>query len=190
MIIDIRGTHGSGKSSIPIALIKLHDAVPILGKPLTYEGKVGILGYEIGEYNLKILGRYETQCGGCDGIKTQDEIKARIKAWEGESNLMLEGILVSHTFGPWNEFAEHRDWRFRFLSTDLQTCIARVNARRAASGKGPLDDPKNIVKDWSQIRSLQPKFQANGHDSKWLTFGAEYPEIITLLEQANEQRHA
>jgi len=182
MIIDIRGTHGSGKSSIPIALIKLHNAVPILGRPLTYGGNVGILGYEVGEYNLRILGRYETQCGGCDGIKTQDEIKARVTEWAKDGHVMLEGILVSHTFGPWDKFATNKPWRFCFLDTPLQTCIDRVNTRRAAAGKGPLEDPKNIIKDWKQIRSLHPKFEAAGHNTRWIPHDSAYSTIADILE--------
>jgi cytidylate kinase len=180
-IYDIRGTHGSGKSTIAKQLIDEHGGLEIVGNPLTYAGNPTILGYHIPKFNLVVLGRYKTQCGGCDGIKTQSEIKARISHYEEQGrNVLLEGILVAHTYGPWNEFASGRDWRFRFLDTPLDVCIDRVNARRAEKGKPPLEDPKNIVRDHKRILSLHGKFVLQ-HDSRLLPYESAYQLMVSEL---------
>jgi len=181
-VIDIRGTHGSGKSTIPTTIIKLYDSVPIIGTPLTLEGRSGVLGYDIPELNLRIVGPYNSACGGCDQVKTQAEIKARVDAWRVDGNVMLEGILVSHTFQPWLEFSEDKNWHFLFLDTPMQTCIDRVLARRAAKGNDKPFNPKNLVKDWTQIRSLQPKFAAKGRKSHWVEHGMAYEQVLSYLE--------
>lgn len=184
-VLDIRGTHGSGKSYIPHHILTNHSTIKDLGEPLTYDGRDDtILGYTVPDLNLYILGRYETACGGCDGIKTQVEIKARIERVIRTTptlTILIEGILVSHTFGPWDIYAKGKDWNFLFLDTPLDVCIARVNSRREASGKGPLQDPRNIVKDWHRIRSLQPKFLEAGHKSTWLDHTNSIQSVMECL---------
>lgn len=184
MVIDIRGTHGSGKSTIPLQLIQHYEPREIYGHPLTYEGKSGVLGYHIEELNTYILGRYETACGGCDGIKTQTEIKKRVETLLPFGHVLLEGILVAHTFGPWEQFARGRNWHFCFLDTDLDTCIARVNARRERRGVGLLEDPHNIVRDWHRIRSLEPQFREAGHATHWIKGAVDVEELL----RANQSR--
>lgn len=181
-IIDIRGTHGSGKSYIPFQILKQFKHMEWIGEPATYEGRYGVLGYFVPELNLQIMGRYETACGGCDGIKTQDEIKARVtESLEEGCNVLLEGILVAHTFGPWSEFAKGKDWNFMFLDTPLQDCIFRVDMRRKAAGKEPLADPRNIIRDWSRIRGLHDKFKEAGHKTHWLDHENPIPKVLEVL---------
>lgn len=177
-IFDIRGTHGSGKSTIPLLLLEDHDSEPVKGLPLTYEGRVGVLGYHLPTINLYIVGKYETACGGCDGIKTQEEIKARVDMFSKLGNVLLEGILVAHTFGPWLEFSEGKDWHFCILNTPLSECIDRVNARRAKSGKGPLEDPRNIVRDHARITGLYDKFLSAGRSVTWLDGSQPYNSFV------------
>lgn len=182
IVIDIRGTHGSGKSYIPHFLINMYHHQEWFGEPITYEGRMQILGYYIPTLNLQILGRYETACGGCDGIKTQEEIKNRVlESLEEGCNVLLEGILVAHTFGPWSEFAKGRDWHFCFLDTPLQSCIERVNLRRAASGKEALPDPRNIIRDWHRIRGLEPKFREAGHTTHWLDYRRPVQDVMEII---------
>jgi hypothetical protein len=167
-ILDIRGTHGSGKSFIPLSLLAKYEHREIISKPITYAGPVGIVGYHIPELNLYILGKYTTACGGCDGIKTQDEIRARVNVFSQCGHVLLEGILVAHTFGPWLEFSAGRNWIFMINDTPLPECIRRVNARREARGQGPLLDPVNIIRDHKTTTGLYDKFLSAGRQVRWL----------------------
>lgn len=184
-VLDIRGTHGSGKTTVPLGLIAKYGKTVRLwqGAPLTYEGRSGILGYYIPELNLTIIGRYETACGGCDGIKTQEEIKARVTEAAKTGHVLLEGILVAHTFGPWEEFSRPwgANWKFLFLDTPLAECIARVDARRAAAGKGPLADRKNIIRDHARIWALRAKFKEAGRTALWVNNETSIADVLEVL---------
>jgi hypothetical protein len=175
-IFDVRGTHGSGKTTVAKAFVQ--GAERVEGRPLTYDGKTTTLGYYNDELNLFILGKYDTACGGCDGIKTQEEVKARINFWGTDHNILLEGILVAHTYEPWTQFAMGRDYQFIILNTPLEECIRRVDARRAAKGQGPLPNPKNIIRDHARICGKLPHlFRQDGH-SVHVVSSEEAPIII------------
>lgn len=186
-VLDIRGTHGSGKSFVPHQLLNTQGYVvrPWVGHPLTYEGKPQILGYYLPELNLTIIGKYETACGGCDGIKTQAEIKARVEEASKTGHVLLEGILVAHTFGPWEEFSRPwgDQWRFLFLDTPLSVCIDRVNSRRAAAGKEPLADPKNIVRDHARINALAGQFHKAGRCAKYISHNYSIQMVLGVLNE-------
>lgn len=147
-VFDIRGTHGSGKSTVVHTLLKSHDNLPILENGIH-------LGYHIPELDLAVLGKYQTACGGCDGIKTADEVVRRVRLFAGEyKNVVLEGILVSHTFDRYNRLAmELSDYGyiFCFLDTPLEVCINRVRSRRVKSGNTKELNPSNVIKDWHRI---------------------------------------
>lgn len=106
MIINIRGTSGSGKTHTTKQLMRLFDGgepEPLLygshsnfkylaerypQKVVKSIGYTGTLSYppippstqEV-PHTVSIVGRYETACGGCDTIKTQDEICDRVRAF-------------------------------------------------------------------------------------------------------------
>lgn len=183
-VLDIRGTHGSGKSYIPLQLLKMYPQEEWIGQPLTYEGKAQILGYYIRALNLTIIGRYESACGGCDGIHTQAEIKERVAVASLTGHVLLEGILVAHTFGPWEEYSRPwaENWKFLFLDTPLLRCIDNVNARRAEAGKDVLADPKNIVRDHARIWALKPKFEAAGRDARWVHHETSVADVLEALK--------
>jgi len=182
-VLDIRGTHGSGKSYIPIKLLEMYDHVEWRGHPFTYDGPEGTLGYYIKALNLTIIGKYATACGGCDGIKTQAEIRERVAIASRTSNVLLEGILVAHTFGPWEEYSRPwgDTWNFCFLNTPLLRCVDNVNSRRALAGKEPLADPKNIVRDHGRIWALKPKFEEAGRNTRWLNHETSVTDLLAVL---------
>lgn len=140
-VLDIRGTHGSGKSWIVHQLIDMAEEVRRTLWGLVLDEHIGIVGF------------YDSQCGGCDQISPADMIEVHVwKMLEGCDIVILEGILVAHTFGRYNQLAEEvGDYRFLFLDTPLNTCIARVCARREAKGEPPDFNPQNLIKDWTQI---------------------------------------
>jgi predicted ABC-type ATPase len=153
-ILDIRGTHGSGKSFIVHSLIKRYGVDEIRDyedEDARIRGR--LLGYRLKGPDVAIVGKYENICGGCDQVSSADEIVRRVKLMaEQHYHVILEGILVSHTFKRYSELArEMGDYRFLFLDTPLQTCIDRVKARRRGRGKDGPFDPKNVIKDWHGV---------------------------------------
>jgi len=179
-ILNIRGTHGSGKSHIVHTLLK-EDHHEILSN----SGR--ILGYSIPKYDLGVVGRYSNVCGGCDGIKTADMVCDRVRDFANEyRNVVFEGILVSHTFGRYRDLALERaadDFRFLFLNTPLAMCISRVKGRRAERGKTGPFDPKNVIKDWHTIwKKVQKKCRQDRLQVEVLNWKDPMPQVLALLK--------
>ena len=163
MIIDIRGTHGSGKSTCVHYLIKKYENKCYRDKTLD------VHFHFMPEFNLIIVGKYRNQCGGADGVNGVDRIQAIIEKYDERGyNVLVEGILVSHTFERWHQFATGRNYVFVHLEPSVETCIKHVQKRRVESGKPPEFNTKNLEKDHRQISRTVAKLAAEGHDVRFL----------------------
>jgi hypothetical protein len=96
-IVSLRGTHGSGKSTVVFRILNMfpHEVI----NP-TAKGKAE--GYCVQLPNrskLLIVGSYHTQCGGCDGISPYSEIWPRAERYLDNGHVLLEGALVSSSYG-------------------------------------------------------------------------------------------
>lgn len=184
-ILDIRGTHGSGKSWLVHKLLETYDHDDI-------EGENGdLLGYLLTAVDTAVIGRYEQTCGGCDGIRTADEIVQRVKDFSAHyRHVVLEGILVAHTFGRYHSLAMEladRDYRFLFLNTPMNVCISRVRARREQAGNPKKLDPTNLVRDWNCIWDrVRHKCLDAGHKVTVLDYRDPMPKVIEILSQGHE----
>ena len=182
MILNIRGTHGSGKSWVVHQLLEMGHAPILLDN--------AVLGYHIPRLGLAIVGRYSNVCGGCDGIKSADEVVARVQQFSQEyKHVVFEGILVSHTFGRYSQLdAELPDFWFLFLNTPLATCISRVKARRLAKGNHKPLNPTNVIKDWHNVwKGVRAKCEEAGHNVKVLDWRDPMPTILEMLCQDKER---
>jgi len=158
-VIDIRGTHGSGKSWCMHQLLDQYEH-----QPITEEGKH--IGYTLPDLEAALVGKYATVTGGCDGVGTADEVVRRVRLFASQYRyVLLEGILVSHSFKRYHELAlEVGDYRWLFMSTPLRNCIARVRARRRARGNLKPLSPHNVIKDHVSVwTNIQRKARDAGH---------------------------
>lgn len=149
MIINIRGTSGSGKSTI------VRDALgfgartsfrePLRKQPLGYlisnPGRAG---------NFCVLGHYESACGGCDTLPGYDRIFELVREGLGYApNVIFEGLLVSEEVKRTRQLhADGFDVRVILLETPVEECLASIRARREARGDArPLkeDNTRNRV---------------------------------------------
>lgn len=150
-ILDIRGTHGSGKSWVVHRLLAEYEHRDFV------EPAHGVTGYHLPAVDCGVVGRYERTCGGCDGIKTQDEVCRRVREYARMfRHVILEGILVAHTFSRYHALATEMEaaghpYYFVFLNTPLRVCVARVVGRRLKAGNEKPLNKDNLVRDWHRI---------------------------------------
>lgn len=192
MIIDIRGTHGSGKSYL------VHNLLTKYGgweRTIT-EPKLGVIGHYLEAVDCGIVARYTESGGGCDGVKTQAEVVRRVRNFDKEfSHVILEGILVGHTYQRYADLADEigRDkYIFAFLPTPREECIRRVEERRlrrrAKAKSKPKGAPKplntyHLDNDYERChKHLPAKFAAAGYQTLTLDWRDPVPQIVRILE--------
>jgi cytidylate kinase len=159
MILDIRGTNGSGKSTIVHDLIRKYGAeesATEAGTPFTLiHAPVPICA----------VGRYRTQCGGADGITKQDDIQRAIERLveEEAGHVIVEGSIVATVFTRWLNLANSVpvDYDFMFLDTPVEACIQRVIERRGPEAK-IFDPHKTLIPRYNAIRRVRSKLAQAG----------------------------
>jgi len=179
-VYDLRGTHGSGKSHVVHTLIKRYGQAPILADGV-------IIGHYVPPLGLAVVGPYTKVCGGCDAVRTQDEVCHRVRAFSLlYPKVLLEGALVGHTFSRYAALADEiGDYTFMFLDTPLEECVRRVKARREAKGNTKPLDPKNIVRDH---HTTQTKVRAKFTDAGYRVVGIPWEKSVEAVLAAMKTR--
>lgn len=152
MIIQVRGTSGSGKSWV------MRRTMEGLGNP-EVQYVVGRKRPRSYFYNglVYVLGHYETACGGCDSIgsaravyeETRKLLDGPDRAW----TILQEGLLLSEDVKWTSKLAEEgEDVRCLFLTTPLDQCLAQIQSRRAEAGN---DKPVNPANTSNRVRVIE-----------------------------------
>lgn len=153
---NLRGTSGTGKTTVARHLLEKTSAEPIdwvkAGKPILYEGKF----HHIPMY---FLGSYEATCGGCDTIPSVKIVARRLRdhfSDEAPGILFFEGLMISHMLGTVGQAqidtGLHRNI-LAYLDTPLDICLTRVEQRRKAAGNPNPFNPSNTIKDHERVRN-------------------------------------
>lgn len=181
MILNIRGTHGSGKSTMVLKLLKQfpHVATDLnpRGRPNNY--KVKLPGVK---KPLFIVGPYETACGGCDAVQPYDLIWPRVEQFALTGHVLFEGALVSSSVGNIGRaMAERKDCVLGFLDTPLEVCLERIAARRQARGDERPLNPYNTTVKFEGILRSRPKFEQLGIMCVDIPYRKAYLFVLSLL---------
>ena len=180
MIINLRGTSGSGKTHLARQIMDRFGARKVYHKP----GRTQPIGYTFAHPNggpdLAVVGHYETACGGCDTIASLDEIFQLVRlSHKLGHHVLFEGLLAS---GEMNRaMALHNDglpFEVLIIDITLEECLASVNARRRAKweervatteafnaelvAKGSKAQPRPIPEEPKGVNHCNTK-------SKWMT---------------------
>lgn len=179
MIINVRGTHGSGKSTIMTQFISRYNAEPVgpAKKPDGYRAETpwGI---------VHVVGSYKTQCGGCDAIQPYAKIWPRVVDYSHEGHVLFEGALVSNSYGNIGKDSEEYgdDFVFAFLDTPLETCISRILQRRQERGNNkPFDPNKSVVRIFNSNQRVMEKAKEKGRRVVVLNHKKPMVQILGLL---------
>lgn len=207
MLINIRGTSGSGKSSLVREIIARYATVEHFKpegidypkerrQPWAYRCRMEDAKHR----ELMILGHYETACGGCDTLAPMDFIFnfARLGHTLGY-DVLFEGLLISADFN--RTVALHNDGLPLIvigLDLPLDVCTASIEERRERgyqerlrkaqeAGKPAPKRPKplnaaNTESKWKGTRSTMRKLQEAGATAEWHDRDSALERIIGALD--------
>jgi predicted kinase len=145
-IVQIRGTSGSGKTHTAYEVMK---RLGHYGVAVTEVKGITDIGWQALGFNTVLIGKYDTACGGCDTIKTQDEICRRVILNVNEGrNVVFEGLLISQIYERYAKLhnalvAQGHQYAFAYLDTPVEKCVAQVNSRRQAAHAVKLEKALN-----------------------------------------------
>ena len=188
MIINIRGTSGSGKSHLVREVMKLYSRKSrIMAKTeMKRKQPLGYLLQRDDRKALVVIGHYETPCGGCDTIQKMDEIFDMMEKAEGVLiDVIYEGLLLAadvkravrlHSSG--------KKLHVIGLDTDINTCIDSINGRRRermGDKYTPVATKNTISKHRGVVLSME-KLAKEGIPCEWHNRESAFSRVKELLE--------
>ena len=164
MIVNVRGTFGSGKSTVVRRVMEKYAE----RRPVHCEGRKQPFGYQCIRAdhgrNLWVVGHYETACGGTDTIPKINVIYEQVnKAADLGYDVIYEGgALVAGDWRRAAEAAKHHPFTAIILTTPIEVCLDSIRARRAARGDDRPLNPDNTVGRYHYTLKLADKLAAAG----------------------------
>lgn len=177
-IINVRGTSGSGKTTLVKRLIQTQGIEHNLGKK-------GLILHG----NIAVVGKYDNPCGGCDTMKSQQDIMDTIEEFfkRPDCSVIFEGLMISTVHSTWVEFAKKFGHNFHviYLNTPLEQCLQNIETRRVASGK--TYKPLNVENISGKHKSILFQHSKEGFVNKHLMSPQEaFNFIIDLCKQITD----
>lgn len=184
MIINLRGTHGSGKSTVVRSIIDRYKGLPL------HDVKGKIEGYcmQSPYGGIMVVGPYNTPCGGCDRIQPYADIWPRVEDYiKRAEHVIFEGALVSTSYGTIGKFSEAYGDQFVFacLDTPVELCLDRVRARREERGNTKPLNPDQTVTKHRNIYNMCLKIRDTyKRRVVFIDHRKPVPQILGLLKNA------
>lgn len=179
---NIRGTNGSGKTSLAKMFMK--DG---------YE-EIGVIGLKkpgfvyCPPYNALLVGNYRNKCGGCDNLVKAQIVKLLRLAWMTDCNIIYEGVLVANSGWPYlnlmREYSQdiaERVYGFVYLDLPVEECLRRIYQR---NGGKAINEQLVLNKHRDAIRYRQ--LHLGEKDCQVLTLDATQPQETMFLELIQE----
>ena len=174
-IVAIKGTNGSGKSTVVRSLLEHLGRQSILrvnSKEAGYRCR-----YQDG--SLFILGKYKTACGGLDSSFSYggaaDDLLLCIDKLAPRGHVCCEGVIAITSYGHkrMTRFADklkrkgHR-MIFANIDTPVELCIERVEQRRMEAGNLKPFDPAKLRDKYESVLKSQEQLRQAGYDARIL----------------------
>jgi hypothetical protein len=198
IVINIRGTGGSGKSTLVtsvmkrypnVAQIKMEGRKRPLATTLWWDlGSAKVEQKKVLPKGLLVPGHYDTACGGCDTIKTVDQVYELVRSASlGDgNNVLYEGIMVMDDVTR----AVKLDQDLKkvgsrlvviSLTTSIEDCLAGIRARKEARGdEKPLNE-KNTRDRMKRQENILHRLKAAGVELKKLSRDEALAHTLELL---------
>lgn len=185
MILNIRGTSGSGKTHT-VRTFKDANAPELIIK----DGDK-ILAHMV-HYNLVpvyIIGKYVNVCGGCDTIHTQDEVCNLVRYFSQFGHVIFEGLLISHSFMRYYSLMQEFErisvpMVIARMDTPLEVCLERVKQRRLDKGNEKELNPQNTISTFNSCLGMDSKFAEVGVKIRLIKHKLDpVAQVASILEE-------
>jgi thymidylate kinase len=182
MIVNVRGTGGSGKSTVIRRVMERLLELDWVKESVFIDGRRQPYGYKftkVGHVPVYVPGHYETACGGCDTItKVQDVFDVvRAHAGNGE-HVLFEGIISQDDTTRTIELKRNFPLLIVFLTTPLEDCLAGIQKRRDERGDVRPLQTKNTTSRMKRCESHYSKLRDAGVECLKLDRETAYPEVV------------
>lgn len=198
MIINIRGTNGSGKTHLARQLIGSDaQTIDLVEYPSPTKKEPNrtrfVEGWGTpGEYLA--IGSYKQGCGGMDTIPSfelQQAAVLRASDWDGfgvipaPQTIVCEGVLASTVAGSWLSFFSgfnKREVLIAYLDTPLELCLERIRARQIAA-KGETREIKTdlVENKIKAINATRKRFDDAGIRTVTLRFDRALDDLMEAI---------
>lgn len=171
MIFIIKGTHGSGKTTIVRNIMAATGGFkkwkPLMLPEMFPRRRTPCAFYHKG-LNCFIVGNYpqETYSGGADNISsgvtgTRELIKHLLKMKKG-CNIVAESMMFAPETKHTIELSKHSKVTVVAMAVSLEKCIRSIVKRRTGSGKDPTDfKTDHIGTRWRGVHNACAKLRAD-----------------------------
>lgn len=181
MIINLRGTHGSGKTTLVRHVMAQYRRC----RPVYLDGRKHPIGY-VCDKRLFVVGHYEGDAsGGCDTIPKVDLMYRMIQKYAKRGmHVLFEGILAQHSATRILALRE-AGYRVRVvqLNVPIKLAIRSVRRRRRKRGNARPFDPKNVVREARTIETAAQRLRTEGIRVRHFTRRKSARQhLLTLLE--------
>lgn len=192
-VVAIKGTNGSGKSTVVRALIER------LGKQSILRVNSKEAGYrcQYEDGSLFVLGKYKTAaCGGLDSSFSYggaaDDLLLCIDKLAPRGHVVCEGVIAitSYGFGRMTKFADNLKRKghrmvFANLSTPAEMCVERVRQRRMEAGNAKPFNPDKLLHKYESILKSQAKLKQAGYDARVLPHEEPLQTLLRWFSERN-----
>lgn len=170
MIINIRGTSGSGKTYTVRSFMNVYQPETVI---MLDDRRVAAHCVYYNMMPVYVIGSYKNVCGGCDTIPTQDMACSLVRHFSQFGHVLFEGLLMSHSFARYYALCEELTsvgdkFVIAYMDTPLELCIERVKRRRLEKGTTKPFDTRNTVTHYYATLGTKDKFDAKGCDTRWI----------------------
>ena len=168
MIINIRGTSGTGKTHMVRAFMADHPGwetrfIPERKRPLGYFHPGGN-GPEHMQGGVYVVGNYECACGGTDTLPSWGFIHNVVReAALQRHHVLFEGLLWSHETKRTIMLSKDFQMQVWGIHLPIEECLDSINVRRRLKNPDAADvNPASTISGARQTKAALLKLEANG----------------------------
>lgn len=168
MIINLRGTSGSGKSYLAKKLMACYQQrepvfVPNRKRPWGY------CCHRNDGAGLYVVGHYDMPCGGGDTIQGLDRIYESVTAAaDTGQDVLYEGLIIQSDIRRAVELSKRHPLLVVIIDEPLEVCLAAIEGRRRARGDARPLNPRNTISKMETIPRQAERLKEGGVDVRRL----------------------